>query len=256
MNTIKWYLLALMACVSLSGCASTGPRYQAPAGDPANLSVLRMSERGLGLFTIDGSNSLTAFQVGAPGVRPESYVVAPGKHRVWVEYAGQKPWHLWIVTEPGREYLLRSEFGDGSYRFWFEDCQDGRTTGGLVGSDDEPATARQLVKSGGDATPGGGAGPGRIYVIALPGKSYSGGKITDNGQLVGRISMLFAMGGRYATWERPPGMATIKMSTNSDYVSLYVRPGETYYIQSQDGSMWVIDKARGEQEVKNAKPST
>lgn len=256
MHTIKWFLLAVMTCISLSGCTSDRLRYQPPAGDPGDLAVLRMSERGLGLVTIDGSNSLSAFQFAAPGVRPETYVVTPGKHTVWAEYAGQKPWPLWMIAEPGHEYLLRSEIGGGKYRFWFEDCKDGRTTGGLVGSDDEPAAASQHVKGAG-AAPSGGSGPGRIYVIALPGKSNGGGKISDNGQPVGRISMsAFAMEGKYSAWERAPGMAKIKISTSQDYVHLYVRPGETYYIQSQNGSMWALDKASGEQLVKNLKPST
>jgi len=140
MYQMRYCCVVTLAATMLAGCTSTRPRYQQPAGDPSSLATLKMSQRHLGIFAIDGADALSVSQYVFSGQGfPESYYVTPGKHTVLAIDGGREnSMTLWILAEPGKEYLLRMESGDHRYRMWFEDASNGRVVGGLVGSDDEP----------------------------------------------------------------------------------------------------------------------
>lgn len=139
MHQLKYYCLVTIVVSVLVGCATGRPSYQQPAGDSSSLATLRMSEKFLGIILIDGAVSMSMSQLVFSGY-PGTYIVTPGKRRVRaIWFKAENRMDLWVLAEPGKEYLLRGKFENGTrFRLWFEDTSNGKVVGGLVGSEDEP----------------------------------------------------------------------------------------------------------------------
>ena len=140
MRQMKYCIWVSIVASMLAGCGTNRPRYQQPTGDQSSLAILKMSQKYLGIHNIDGADAISFSQYMFSGDGfPETYFVTPGKHTVLAISGGlENQMALWILAEPGKEYLLRMESGYGAFRMWFEDASNGRSVGGLVGSDDEP----------------------------------------------------------------------------------------------------------------------
>ncbi len=247
------FCLGLMTAVAIvvSGCATSGPRYQPPREGDMSASVISMSEKWMGIVSIDGAKSMSGAQYAIPGLYPDKYVVSSGKHELFAVIGNEKPCALSIVVEPGREYLLRKEVDYGKYRLWCEDRDDGRWVGGFTGTE-----VRDSTTGGLDAATAPKAGPAtsgvaRIYIIAVPGdKSHTRGTIYDNKEIKGKISTpLLTNEGKFIFWERAAGRASITAGA-SEHVDLTVRGGEVYYIYFKEGHLCALSAERGKEYLK------
>jgi hypothetical protein len=141
MYQLRYCLLAIIMASMLLGCAPGRTSSLQPAVASSSKATLKMSEKYLGILMIDDVKSMSASEFtfsGGTGF-PRTYIVTPGKHTVLAIFGKGVKMNLWIVAEAGKEYLLKINCSSrGSSRMWFEDTSNGRTVGGVVGSDDEP----------------------------------------------------------------------------------------------------------------------
>lgn len=141
-------IAGVIAIGFLTGCA-TPDLYQPPAGNNAELARIRNSDKWVTVLNVDDKMTLTTMQFLRSNY-PDMTVLTPGKHHIRavtvISYKGGRvdhpfsPW-LWLVAEPGKDYMLKRELGTNNpitVRFWLEDPVSGKEVGGLAGSDDEP----------------------------------------------------------------------------------------------------------------------
>ena len=141
-------IAGVIAISLLTGCA-TPDLYQPPTGNHAELARIRNSDKWCTVLNVDGKITVSTMQF-LRGKFPDPIVLTPGKHHIraqaTIAYEGGRvdhslsPW-LWLVAEPGKDYILKGEHGTNypiTIRFWIEDPISGKEVGGLAGSDDEP----------------------------------------------------------------------------------------------------------------------